>query len=199
MTSPDPDSDVRARIQSVWGTHALWPGWATLDSLPTARAQLELLFSRLGREECPALLFDWWYGGLLSVDDLRAVLPVAWSDPEFPQRCLAVEDWVGVFRTAGFVSDAGQSASTEMVRVFRGATWGQRRGMAWTRNVTRARWFADRLVRRGKPAYVFECVVEPTAVLAMLDSPDGRREDEVVVEPRLLPPLTGASIVGVHP
>lgn len=196
---PSVRSAARAAIEREWGAHPMWPGWPVLDSKTTPRAQLEYLFLRFGRNECPSQLFDWWYSGMLTVDDLRALLPQAWSSAEFPQHHLGVAQWVELFRTAGFVSDLGRLAPTESMHVFRGTTWGRRRGMAWTRDVEKARWFAQRFVAIGAPAHVFECVVEPIAVLAIIDDPDGRNEAEVVVDPRLLPPLRRTAILDGFP
>ncbi len=136
-----------------------------------------------GRNAWPRLLFDWWYAGWLAVEDLRAVLPDAWCEPEWPQRQLTVAGWSDLFRVAGFVSDGGQTPPSSPLAVHRGATWGRRRGMAWTTDRERAAWFA---ARREQHGLVFTVTVEPDAVLAMID---GRDEHEIVVDPSMLPPV----------
>ncbi len=73
------------------------------------------------------------------------------------------------------------------MRVYRGSTWGRRRGMSWTEDRERAEWFADRWnARRTGTALVFKIMVEPEAVLALLADRD---EAEVVVDPAMLPPI----------
>ena len=176
----------RSYIDQRWGTRPLWPGWDSLDGL-SGRGQVDALALRFGRNLYPALLFDWWHSGTLTVDDLRAVLPDAWCWPEWPQRALGVGEWVGLFRTAGFVSDTGRVAPTEPVTVHRGTTWGRRRGMAWTTDRQRAEWFADRwtLWATGS-GMVVTATIDPGAMLAFIDD---RRGSEVVLDPGALPPI----------
>ncbi len=147
----------------------------------------ETQVSGYGRNYGPAILFDWWYFGKLTRDDLRAVIGGVWSGAEYPSRSLGQADWVGLFRKVGFVSDTGQPPPTEPMTVHRGTSWGRRRGMAWTTDEAVAGWFADRYRRMGLEAMVFTVTVEPGAVLAMLA--EERNESEVVVDPFMLPPV----------
>ncbi len=97
-------------------------------------------------------------------------------------------EWVSMFRTAGFVTDDEKYRPfpTEPLTVYRGTTWGGRRGMSWTEDRERAGWFAGRW---NPTALVFEVRIDPAAVLARLGVPGGRDEHEVVVDPVMLPPI----------
>lgn len=155
---------------------------------------------RLGRNDGPALLVDWWADGRLTRRDLRAVITEVWQMAEWPERRLGTSTWVDLFRTAGFVDDEDEDAEppTELLCVCRGSTWGHRRGMAWTRNVEQAKWFADRWTAWGKgEGLVFEVTVPPETVLALIGMGGGRDEAEVVVDPALLPPIGRRGIRGV--
>lgn len=184
MTLPD---DVRTAIME--GRRRFAEDLAALASagLP-ARDEFTATALRLGRNHGPALLFDWWYGRRLTREDLAAVIGDVWTDAEWPAASLTVANWVELFRTAGFVSDENQPKPTEPLRIWRGTTWGRRRGMSWTTERDRAKWFANRWERDDRHhALVFETVVEPAVVLALLTG--GRSESEVVVDPRLLPAI----------
>jgi hypothetical protein len=187
----------RTYFEHEWASEDLWPGWAELDAIGTAREQVEYLSMRFGRKNWPALLFDYWYGQQLTVEDLRALLPGAWMDPEWPEKDLRGGAWVDMFRTAGFISTPVIEAPTGPVRVFRGAAWGRRRGMSWTTKPEIARWFSS-YKQRG-PAHVFACTVCPDAILAIFDGSDARNEAEVVIDPSKLPRLTRSSIVPPDP
>ena len=156
----------------------------------TAAEDLTREALRLGRNAGPHLLQDWYLAGRLTTDDLRSVICEVWSSAEYPQQHLRLVDWVDMFRRAGFVSERGAPAPTEPLTVYRGATWGRRRGMAWTTDEAMAEWFASRWrgVTDGE-TYVFTVNVEPAAVLAFCDADDGRGESEVVVDPFMLPPV----------
>jgi hypothetical protein len=175
--------NARAFVEGKWGSHPLSPGWGMLAGL-TPRGQVELLALRFGRNAWPEVLFEFWLRGMLCPDDLRALLPEAWSGPEWPQGRLGIALWVDLFRTAGFVSDSARAPSSSPLLIHRGTTWGRRRGMAWTTDRERAEWFATRLHRPG--GLVFTVTVDSDAVLAMID---GRNEHEVVVDPSRLPPV----------
>lgn len=75
---------------------------------------------------------------------------------EFPERALGMDIWVRLFRRVGFVSDGAPPPATPLT-VYRGATWGRRRDMAWTTDRVQAKWFAARCSltsgRNGRPAF----------------------------------------------
>ena len=96
----------------------------------------------IGRNEAPAALARCWH--TMPEAQRPATLAYVWSIAEWPERALGTRLWVTLFRSVGFVSESGQPAPVEPLRIYRGATWGRRRGMAWTSDIDRARWFADR-------------------------------------------------------
>lgn len=158
---------------------------------PTAALDFTRAVSRAGRNAGPALMFDWWYGGKLTLVELRTVIGEVWMTAEWPAACLGEAEWINLFQMVGFISDDGRSPPTEPLIVYRGTTWGRRRGMSWTLDPLRAEWFADRWNSGGKgEGLVFKTIVDPSAVLALLGDAEGRDEDEVVVDPALLPPIT---------
>ena len=72
------------------------------------------------------------------------------------------------------------------VTLYRGAPGRSNgRGMSWTLDVDRARWFAQRWDLTGRSGSVYKATVKPHAILAMMLG--GRDEAEVVVNPRRLP------------
>lgn len=110
----------------------------------------------------------------------------AWSHPEWPEAVLGTTRWVALFRSVGFASRPPRPAPTDGLQVFRGASWGRRRGMAWTTDRAVAQRFADRWSASGTSAgTVFAWWAPSRAVLAMIDD---RNEAEVVVDPDLLLP-----------
>jgi len=161
----------------------------------TERAAEEFLtaVSQAGRRRGPSMLVNQQdrYGEHFG-HFLRYTLPSVWKCAEFPEIALRPMDiWVTYFRWAGYLTDADDpvEAPVAPLKIYRGAIWRRRRGMAWTTDRERARWFAQRFARFDghepfESAYVFEADVHPDGVLAMF-----RREDEVVVDPRFLPPL----------
>jgi hypothetical protein len=141
-----------------------------------------------GRNAGPWLLFQWWVEGRLTIDQKRQLLPAVWSGAERPLSTLGARDWIGLFREVGYVTDdPSYSKLTEPLTVYRGATWGRRRGMSWTLCRLTAERFAARSLVLG-PAYIFTATVPPTGVLAMIRE-ERPGEDEVVVDPAYLPAL----------
>ena len=91
---------------------------------------------------------------------------------------------------SGFVSDAGQSAPTAPLAVFRGSALRTPREDV-VDTASRYRWRLRRVpVAREPQARVYKCLVDPAAVLALFDR---RSEDEVVVDPSLLSEIGEAS------
>ncbi len=127
--------------------------------------------------------------GKLTRGELRTVIGDVWS-AEWPAAALGQREWISLFRTAGFVADDGRQVPAEPMKVYRGSTWGRRRGMSWTEDRARAEWFAARWNARETGAgLVFETTVQPEAVLALIGIEGGRDEAEVVVDPAMLPPI----------
>lgn len=144
------------------------------------------------RNNGPQILLDCLYSRRIARADLAAVVAYIWSGAEYPQRSFGVRKWCELFRMAGYPRPAAP------LTIYRGATPGRARGMAWTTALDMARLFADRFGTfadgsgRFRPAYVYTVTAPPEAVLAIMDDvePDGRLEHEVVVDPRRLPKVS---------
>ena len=149
---------------------------------------------RSDRNAGPRLLVDWLADGRLGDADLRHVLARVWSSAEFPGSTLPVSTWVGLFRRAAYPVPDGP------LRLYRGSTLGRyARGMAWTSDPDKARWFATRwALMTGRRAAAWTVVAPPSAVLAVMDEiePDGRDEHEVIVDPRGLPRVRHLEMAG---
>jgi len=90
------------------------------------------------RNDLPFRLATWVAAGRLSDAALREILPIAWSLPEFPERCLRVDLWVAFFRKVGFISDSDEEAPRVPLTLYRGAIWSRRRGIGWTPDMLKA-------------------------------------------------------------
>lgn len=155
----------------------------------------------LGRNAGPRLLLDWVVEGRL--DDPRVlgeVITEVWTSAEFPERVLGSRLWVSWFRHAGFLTDVpGGELPREPLTMHRGATWGRRRGMAWTLDLEKARWFAARTFLFGEmQGMLYTTTIAPTYVLAFFNGPESRREAEIVVDPAGLPPIRKGPVVALH-
>ncbi len=166
-------------------------GKVSIDDAPDEVGAIERAVAEAGgRNAYPRLLLSWLTAGQLSLAGLRLVLVEAWTIPEWPASHLTARVWVSIFREAGFVSDPPDlRPPSEPLTVYRGATFGRRRGMSWTLDLDRARWFASRSsLLTGRPVgMVFRSSIPPESVLAIMTG--GRREAEVVVDPVGLPPI----------
>jgi hypothetical protein len=153
------------------------------DSSSWAVEEFTRVVMRDGRNRAPFHLLEWWEDGYLDGDDLREVIRTAWDMPEFPARYLPVSQWLAMFREAGFTSSTAPRP-TEPMTLYRGCDRGHQRGMSWTSDFDTAAWFA----MRGFNAWptVYRAVVQPHAILAICDEPDGRNEHEVIVNPHTL-------------
>jgi hypothetical protein len=151
---------------------------------------------RVGRNEGPFVLWEWWKSRRLQTQHLGPLVADAWSAAEFPEDLLGRRAWVELFSTAGyvkFVSDTGRPVPRAPLTVYRGAIASCARRMSWTTERTIAERFAYDGLRGRLPGKVYSATAPPRAVLAYIDDPDGRNEAEVVVNPRLLRGLRAAS------
>lgn len=183
--------EFHARFREYWLEHRdpldpMGAGWDSWERLPAV--------VQLCRD------------GRIDEDRLRELLPDAWSLANAPLAYVDSESLVTVFEMAGFISDEdGGEKPTEPLTVYRGAHPSFRDGLAWTTSEERAWFFAcnypDTLRTRmwidhqvsGSPApalgnpdegfHVYRATVLPWGVLARFD---GRKEEEVVVNPDAL-------------
>src|SRR4051812_22878285 len=96
------------------------------------------------RNAGPALLAEW--RPELRPDELPVVLSSVWQMAEVPiGDDLEEDDWIGLWREAGFVSTAGNPPPIAPLVVYRGAPAGDNGyGLSWTTDREKARWFARR-------------------------------------------------------
>lgn len=137
-----------------------------------------------GRNDGPWLLDLWQEAGVLDRETLAAVLAGVWCLAEYPERVLSRRLWVAMFRSAAY------PPPSQPMRLYRGASSRNRKGMAWTTDRHQAQWFAERFViLKEAKTFVYETVVDPGAVLCLVDETcedGGRKENEVVVDPGML-------------
>ncbi len=146
-----------------------------------SRFEAELL--DVGRNDGPRLFWEWWYLGRIPESELRRLLPRVWSMAEFPTSALGVRTWVQLFKSAGFVTDVWVEPPSQPWTIYRGHDAAHMRGMAWTTDIKKARWFADRFKEIRPPTFVYVATVPPHAVLGSIA---GRNENEVIVNPSCL-------------
>lgn len=159
----------------------------TLDTViemsePASRLQSEVS----GHPDGPRILFDAWKSGVVSDRDLRGLIPDAWtrSGNDQPEQVIGTQDWVEMFRTAGFVSQpTSQIAPVGTLTIYRGAPEQRSRGMAWSTDVIKAEQHRQRCEKFNETALLYTATIEPIGVLALFSS---RGEEEVVVDPQFL-------------
>lgn len=77
------------------------------------------------------------------------------------------------------------AALPERITIYRGCKRGlSERGWSWTLDLPKARWFAQRLLRKGEKPCVLAAEVERSKVIMLCL---GRGEHEIVIDPRDLP------------
>jgi hypothetical protein len=156
---------------------------APADAYPQlSRFEAELMWQ--DRNDGPRLLWTWWYCNQIPHAEFRRLLPDVWHQAEWPGSSLGSRTWLGMFTSAGFVTDCDASPPAEPLTLYRGADSRHMRGFSWTTDFGSAAWFARR-IRLLKPddAHMFEVTVPPDFVLADIA---GRNEDEIVVNPNRL-------------
>lgn len=133
----------------------------------------------------PQTLHDAWVNGNLADGDLRHLIPDTWLYTDWPERVIGAEKWVLMFRATGFIAIPYWLPRPDApLTLFRGATPERREGMSWTQDVNRADQFRQRHSWHG-PTAIYQAVVPPAAVLALLER-RGEGPPEVVVDPQSL-------------
>jgi hypothetical protein len=157
------------------------------------RLLVEIVQDRLNG---PRFLYDAWAGGRIFDGDLRDLIPETWLYVDWPERIIGADNWIRLFRAAGFLSiPYGLSCPDSAITVFRGATAERRAGISWTTDKHRADQFRQRHSWHA-PTSIYQAVVTADAVLALLER-RGEGPPEVVVDPQM---LTAVQEVGpVHP
>lgn len=157
---------------------------------PLTAAEWDRASGLLGRNATPALLFELYCDELIPAGVLPRAVADAWGGPEFPAAAADEYMWVHLFGKAGYAVDgvpAHRPAGS--VTLYRGADDEHRRGMAWTADLARARWFAERSIWK-RHGTVWTAEVAPMWLLAQIN---GRSESEYVVDPSGLSLITAAA------
>jgi hypothetical protein len=145
----------------------------------------------LGLEEhrrAPDLAIRLWEqfdAGTVTVEDLRLLLPEAWTSRDRPEQVIGATKWVDMFRAAGFLASSRFLPEPRLPSwlLFRGATAQRARGMAWYLRREDADNTRGRHAGFGPPL-TYATRAPDRAVLAMFQRPG--EGTEVVVEPWLL-------------
>ena len=133
----------------------------------------------------PQILYDAWDAGRIADEDLRELIPETWLYVDWPERIIGTDNWVRLFRAAGFLTiPYGLTRPTSAVTVYRGASAERQVGMSWTTNIGRADQFRQRHSWHA-PTAVYRAIAAPEAVLALLER-RGEGPPEVVVDPQRL-------------
>ena len=100
------------------------------------------------------------------VERLQNALALVWTSTQQPTVALPQEQWLAMFRRCGYFSYGGPGFATDRrtrptgpIRLYRGATDGFERGMAWSPSPAAARTYAFPL---------WTCEAPPSAVAAVL-------------------------------
>jgi hypothetical protein len=142
------------------------------------------------RAAAPSLLRDALRTGTVGPEELGVLIPEVWTGTDHPVGDVGQDEWVAMFREAGFLSVAyhsGGAASqpTGPTTIYRGATIRSGGlGMSWTRNRGSAGEFARRWGQFHGPSVVYQATVPPDAILALFEM--RAFESEVVVDPAIL-------------
>jgi hypothetical protein len=149
--------------------------------------ELETLLGRIGRERTPELLYDLFGGGLLTPLAAARCVADAWSGPDSPERSLSRDQWLELFRHAGYTQEGSVAPRPPSpVQLYRGASLGRRGGMSWTSDIEVARLFARMPHVPPDERCVFRARVTPRRLLGYIHF-EGRQEAEFIVDPRRMP------------
>lgn len=126
------------------------------------------------------------HADVLDLDTRRDLTVFAWRVPEWPHSGLNTDLWHEAWARAGFCSDEDDvTPPTDPITVYRGATPRFKRGLAWTADIDKARWFARRFPKSDTfgQCRVYAADVNPNRVYARIVH---RSEDEWVIDTRRL-------------
>lgn len=147
-------------------------------------AELEVMLSRVGRNNEPALLFDLYYAGLLTAEAATRCVASAWSIAEYPQDLIPDDTWRALFDLAGYTVE-GQPAErpTEPLRLYRGSPEQFRDRWSWTDDRDSAERFATGGLRARLPGTIWTAQVEPWRLFCHIHE-HSRGESEYVLDTR---------------
>lgn len=174
------EGEVRLGFGEVLAQLSDLPLGATADELETA-------MGRVGRNDAPALLFDyandvlWWQ----QMEQVHRVAHAAWSSSEYPEDSMDGDDlWsmlFGSYGTTFYQVDGKRRKRPTSVTLYRGAPESRVGRMAWTGSLEVARRFAQDSLRGREVGKVWTVEVPGQALLGHISE---RAEDEYVLHPR---------------
>jgi hypothetical protein len=127
-------------------------------------------------------LHDWWTSDMLTIEQLRELLPPAWTDTEFPHQYAGMpRELFRAAATQGILTDTGAPLD-DVLTVYRGCRKIDDE-ISWTLDRDKAIWFAQRLANEGDTQYVQRGEISHTKVWAHFE---GRGESEIVLDPKRL-------------
>jgi hypothetical protein len=125
-----------------------------------------------------SMITQWWEEGYFNKNTLNQLLTEWWTDTEIPSQ-FGYTNLLRLFKAAGFVTD-GPEKPTERIWLYRGCKKKHKRGISWTRDINKAKFFSQRLNFNGQ---IWSIYAEPEIVMACFD---GRGEKEVVLNTRMI-------------
>jgi hypothetical protein len=139
--------------------------------------------ARQGRNAGPMLLNKYWPE--LNTDDRKAALLDTWVMAEWPEQAMPWQIWLHYFKQAGFISDnLNIEKPRQPLTIYRGAVKHKRKGMSWTQDKELAAWFANRFNDDSSKGFLYQAIIEPDYILAIITGVNGRQgESEVIINP----------------
>lgn len=139
--------------------------------------------------------FFWCIERELSDAEYARLLSLIWQDTELPGAIL--DSWIRLFTNPRLQREflmtpeelSYYRALPDSVRIWRGARYPRyARGISWTTDPDQAAWFAQRFASKDG-GRIYSVTVGREAIIAYFA---GRKESEVIVNPRSLGPLRAA-------
>ena len=128
----------------------------------------ELIYKK-GRKDFPLILFNNFFE--ISPEEWPRAISDAWIIPEWPGQVAPAYGWITLFEYCGYIVDEERVERAddlpELLTLYRGAIPKYRRGLAWTSDIKKAKFFANRFNSTSdKQGVVWKVTVPRELVLA---------------------------------